>query len=445
MNHDSEYYNREIETAPYSELEATQLRAIRKVVRYGYDNTPFYHRRWKRVGVTPEDINSFGDFQRKIPAFTKDDLREELDLNDITGGITSCSAGDVRNYAMTSGTSGINTFIGLGTGYMDEFVENLAMREYWMARMRPGMRVFLVPAGWHFFGMAQNLVLTKMGVSCFSSWGTLFHRFIPSLMSALHSANAQYFLAIPWVMSELISESQRVDVAPQDLFSEIKYVSLAGEPVTAGFRSKILNETGIEDVFESAGSVDGLWGGTDCYAHKGHHVWMDDNFLEVVDLNAEEIQGEERGRMISTNLRLGGPLFIRFLGEDLVSKVREKCECGRTHERVEMYDRLVNTFKIGSKTLTPHDVSMIIEEICGYRIFSIINPDEALEKLKIRIAKGIESEDYTRLTSDLDGLSKKKLGIGLDIEWVDRKMLPFVHRKLVQVVRDKKMAGFTSL
>lgn len=445
MNPDSEYYNREIETAPYRELEAIQLRAIRRVVRYGYDSTAFYHKRWKRAGVTPEDINSFGDFQRKIPTFTKDDLREEADLSDITGGITSCSAGDVRNYAMTSGTSGINTFIGLGMGYLDEFVEHLAMREYWMAKMRPGMKVFLIPAGWHFFGMAQNLVLTKMGVSCISSWGTLFHRFIPSLMSTLKGASAQYFLAIPWVVSELIAESHRVGVEPRDLFSEIKYASLAGEPVTAGFRNKILHETGIEDVFESAGSVDGLWGGTDCHAHKGHHVWMDDNFLEVVDLNNEAIQGEERGRMISTNLRLGGPLFIRFLGDDLVSKVRERCECGRTHERVEMYDRLVNSFKIGSKTLTPHDVSSVIEETCGYRIFSIINPEEAQEKLEIRIAKGMESEDYKRLTSDLDELSRKKLGIGLDIEWVDRRRLPFVHRKLVQVVRGKQLGGVTDL
>lgn len=306
-----------------------------------------------------------------------------------------------------------------------------------MAKLRPGMRAFNVPAGWHFFGIGQNIVLTKIGVTCVSSWGTLFYKYIPEMLNAVRLLKPDYFIGLPWVVSELIDESYRIGLEPKKLFAGVKYMSLAGQPITPGLRNKIIDETGVLDVFNSGGSVDGLWGGGDCYAHKGHHVWMDHNFLEVVDIKSlEPIKDEDRGRMVSTNLRFGGPLYVRFLGEDLVDKVKEKCECGRTHERVEMYDRLTNGFKVKERTLTPYDISGIIEDVCGYRLFTIVNPDSSSDKLKIRIARGKESENSTNLEEKLDRLSKKRLGIGIGVEWVDIKKLPFSHRKLLQVIRE---------
>lgn len=433
-----ECYNHKVESASYRELEESQIRNVRRVVAYAYDNCPFYHLRWKRAGVRPGDINSLHDFRRKIPPFTKDDLRVESGGRDITGGITSSAPDDIRGYAMTSGTTGVNTFIGLGSGFLETFVEQVAMREYWMAKMRPGMRAFLVPAGWHFLGIAQNMVFTKLGVTCLSSWGTLFHRFLPDIMSTVQALHPDYFLGLPWVVTELMQECTKAGIEPRKLFADVKYMSLAGEPVTPGFRKKILDETDVVDVFESAGSVDGLWGGTDCYVHDGHHIWMDQIFSEVVDVEGKDtVQGEDRGRIITTNLRLGGPLYVRFLGEDLVSKVREKCECGRTHERVELYDRLANSFRVRSRMLTPYDVSTVIEDVCGHRLFTVVNPELDSGKLRVRVDKGSKAEDWSSLAEGLDGLSRQRLGIGMEVEWVDWRRLPFIHRKFVQVMKDR--------
>lgn len=433
-----ECYDYKIESASYKELDAVQVRSVRRVVAYAYDNCPFYHLRWRRAGVRPGDINTLRDFQRKIPSFTKDDLRAESRGTDITGGITSCAPEDVKGYAMTSGTTGVNTFIGLCPGFLETFVEQVAMREYWMAKMRPGMRAFLIPGGWHFLGIAQNMVLTKMGVTCLSSWGTLFHRFLPGVMSTLQSQHPDYFLGLPWVVYELMRECTRTGIEPRKLFAGVKYMSLAGESVTPGFRKKILDETDVEDVFESAGSVDGLWGGSDCHAHAGHHIWMDQIFSEVVDLHGKDmVEGEDRGRMITTNLRLRGPLYVRFLGEDLVSKVRERCECGRTHERVELYDRLANSFRVNSRILTPYDVSTVIEDTCSYRLFTVVNPERDSRRLRVRVDMAGRTENRSHLAGELDRLSKRRLGIGMEVEWVDWRRLPFVHRKFVQVTRDE--------
>jgi len=407
------------------------------VVAYAYDNCPFYRSRWKEAGVRAEDINTLDDFRKKIPTFTKDDLRRESSGFDITGGITSCPPGDLRSYAMTSGTTGINTFIGLGSGFLETFLEQVAFREYWIAGLRPGMKAFMVPAGWHFFGIAQNMVLTRMGVTCVSSWGTLFHRYIPGIINAIKTHRPDYFLGLPWVVAELIKQSAEAGLEPKKLFEGVKYMSVAGEFVTAGFRKKIVDETGVLDVFESGGSVDGLWGGTDCFAHQGHHIWMDQIFSEVVGLDGKgEVGSGERGRIVTTNLRLGGPLYIRFLGEDLVKKTRETCECGRTHERVELYDRLVNSFKVGGKMLTSHDVAAVIEEACGYTVFVIVNPDAATDRLRVRIDKEKGGPNRESVAAELDRLSRRRLGVGMEIEWVDLSRIPFVNRKFVQVTRD---------
>ena len=432
------FFDPRIETAGYRELEAIQLKSVKRIVAYAYDNCPFYHKRWRQAGVHVGDIETLGDFCRRIPTFTKDDLRRESTGFDITGGITSCPPGDLRSYAMTSGTTGINTFIGLGSGFLETFLEQVAFREYWIAQLRPGMKAFMVPAGWHFFGIAQNMVLTEMGVTCVSSWGTLFHRFIPGIIDALKTHRPDYFLGLPWVVAELIKQSAEAGIEPKKLFSGVKYMSLAGEFITPGFRKKIVDETGVLDVFESGGSVDGLWGGTDCFAHEGHHIWMDQIFSEVVGLDGRgEVGDGERGRIVTTNLRLGGPLYIRFLGEDLVRKTRARCRCGRTHERVELYDRLVNSFRAAGKMITSHDVSSVIEDVCGYTVFAVVNPERVGDRLRVRIDKQKASAKRASVEARLDRLSRRRLGVGMEVEWVDLSKIPFVNRKFVQIAKDE--------
>ena len=39
-----------------SRLKEYQDRRVRAVVRHAYDSVPFYHERFKRHGVSPEDI-----------------------------------------------------------------------------------------------------------------------------------------------------------------------------------------------------------------------------------------------------------------------------------------------------------------------------------------------------------------------------------------------------
>lgn len=82
-------------------LRALQERKLRTVVRYAYDNVPYYHALFKSAGLSPEDIGTIEDLQY-IPITTKEDLRA-TGVTQITArgiNLDSCHA------VHTSGSTG---------------------------------------------------------------------------------------------------------------------------------------------------------------------------------------------------------------------------------------------------------------------------------------------------------------------------------------------------
>jgi len=55
-------------------LKAYQLEQVKHTIRYSYQNVPFYQKRFKAIGLVPEDIKTLDDL-RKIPYLTKDEVR----------------------------------------------------------------------------------------------------------------------------------------------------------------------------------------------------------------------------------------------------------------------------------------------------------------------------------------------------------------------------------
>ena len=63
---DNVYWNKKIETATRDELQKHQLKLLKKLVKYCYENSQFYRNNFKEAGVTPNDIKTLDDTQ-KIP------------------------------------------------------------------------------------------------------------------------------------------------------------------------------------------------------------------------------------------------------------------------------------------------------------------------------------------------------------------------------------------
>ena len=57
------------------ELYQLQLSKLKAIVKYAHDNVPFYNSEYKRMGISPDDINELADIGM-LPTVTKAQLQE---------------------------------------------------------------------------------------------------------------------------------------------------------------------------------------------------------------------------------------------------------------------------------------------------------------------------------------------------------------------------------
>lgn len=436
---EDEYYDKRMETLSRSELKRLQLKKIKKVVSYAYYNCPFYRKRWRALSIGPSDINSLDDFRKKIPTFKKDDIRKEIEsTHDFTAGLASCDLKSVGNIALTSGTTGINTFVVFSRSFLYRFVERVALREFWMEKLRPRMKVLTNLSSFHFLGMAKNYMLKRLGAICLAYRGTYHQRFSDDFVNTMTKLQPDYIFTTLSFLLTCIENAHKKGLELRKIFKNVKYISVAGEPITPTARRRLLSELPILDIFESGGSVDGLWGGGECFVHNGHHVWMDWNYMEVIDPKTGEPIEEGRGACVNTNLMLGSSLFIRFNCEDLVEVYQDICECGRTHVRVEIFDRISNVINVRGKAITPTDVLPYFEsfpETADGR-FTIVSSSGLMDKLKIKACHSEDVKDPDLLREELEAKIKKGLGVEAEIVWVKPTDLPYVYGKIQRIIQE---------
>ena len=58
-----------------SELEQFQQKRLQTLLRHAYENTAYYHRMFKNLGLKPDDIKSSDDLQ-KLPILTKEAISQ---------------------------------------------------------------------------------------------------------------------------------------------------------------------------------------------------------------------------------------------------------------------------------------------------------------------------------------------------------------------------------
>jgi phenylacetate-CoA ligase len=103
---DSKYWNPVLETLPPEKLRTLQFRKFQRILRWAYDNSPFYHRLYHEAGLEPGDVKSFDDIT-KVPKTDKAMLREIQGRPPFPyGDILAVPIEEVTEFRQTSGTTG---------------------------------------------------------------------------------------------------------------------------------------------------------------------------------------------------------------------------------------------------------------------------------------------------------------------------------------------------
>ena len=114
------FFQKEIETMNRRDLEELQLKRLKKMVDYCYNNVPFYHERLNQAGITGDKIKCLSDIQY-IPFTTKDDIRDNYPF----GMLAQPMKNIVRIHA-SSGTTGKPTVGAYTKADLDNWSDQVA-------------------------------------------------------------------------------------------------------------------------------------------------------------------------------------------------------------------------------------------------------------------------------------------------------------------------------
>ena len=321
----SKYWNEKIETMPVQELRRHQLGKLKEQVKHCYENSAFYRKKFKNVGLKPEDIKTLEDIQ-KIPFTVKNDLRDNYPL-----GMLTVKPIDVVEIHASSGTTG-NPIIGAYTkGDMITWEELMARSIYTTGGRREDIIHIAYGYGLFTGGLGFHYGAQKIGAMTIPVSGGMTQRQI-KLMKDL---GATVLCCTP---SFAVYLAEAMVKAGVDLKKDLKLrIGLFGaEPWSDKIRERIEADLGIE-AFDVYGLTELCGPGVsiECNEHKGLHIWEDHFFVETINPDTGEVLSpREEGEMVFTTLTKTGIPMLRFRTRDISVINTEKCACGRTHARM---------------------------------------------------------------------------------------------------------------
>ncbi|HNX64304.1 MAG TPA: AMP-binding protein, partial [Oscillospiraceae bacterium] len=132
---EKKYWNEEIETIDRKDLEVLQLNRLKEIVKFAYENAPYYKRSFDEAGLKPEDIHELSDLA-KFPFIDKKTQRETQGVGSFLGELCAVPEEDVIFISTSTGSTGVPTMSPFTKEDFDEF-QDTESRWFWQVGMRP--------------------------------------------------------------------------------------------------------------------------------------------------------------------------------------------------------------------------------------------------------------------------------------------------------------------
>ncbi len=347
-------FNPQVETMPRRELDALKLERLRHLVRYCYDNVPFYRNRFDGIGLSPDDIRTLGDI-RRIPPTTKDDLRDNYPF-----GLFAVPSKKIVRLHASSGTTGKPTVVGYTRNDLDMWSEIMAriiaaagVGEDDMAQVCFGYGLFTGALGLHYG-------LEKIGAAVVPASSGNSER----QLMLMQDFETTVLIATPTYAMYLGELAAELGYKTSDF--KLRVGLFGSEACSDALRSKIEERLGLFAT-DNYGMSELIGPGVsgECELRVGLH-FAEDHFLpEIVDPVTLEPRDEgEVGELIVTTLTKEGMPLLRYRTRDLTKITCEPCRCGRTHARMEkVMGRSDDMLKIRGVNVFPSQIESVIMQI----------------------------------------------------------------------------------
>lgn len=430
------YWKPEIETMDPENLRQMQSDLLVKLVKYVYDRSPFYKKRFDEFGIKPEDIRSAEDVV-KLPFTQKRDLRETY-----PNGMFCVKNTDVVRYHASSGTTGKPTVVGYTQNDLDMWAESLARG---MTAIGLGEDdIIQVSYGYGLFtgGLGVHYGSERIGATTLPTSSGNTERQI-TLMKDLE---VTAICCTPSYFSYLIEAAETMNCSIKEE-TNLRIGIFGAEPWSESLRKRIEERSGIKayDVFGTSELSGPLF--TECEAQEGMHVWSDMFLFEILDPETNEpLPDGQVGELVVTTLVKEALPLIRYRVGDLASLETAVCKCGRTHPRLmRLKGRSDDMVIVRGINVFPGQVEYVLVKFpeVSPHFMILIDRENELDRMTVQVElidmASDKLDDYYKLKARIEQELKSILNLHAEVEFVAPGTIPRSEGKAKRVTDNRRI------
>jgi phenylacetate-CoA ligase len=369
---------------PKLETEEYINKKLRFMIKYSYDNVPFYKKLFQNNRIDPAEIKSVSDLG-KIPLIDKNNLKQSS-LNEI---LSTQHIETKLNVIRTGGSTGepFSTYV------TDKEKE-------WRLAIQLRACLFAGQKFYHKWASLDNFdTYEKHRLSTFlfpqiqvpllwdmNSKINVLRDFSPNVLDGLSSSI--------WDLARNVNEKGIKGISPRMVFGTGELVSPSfREEIRRAFDTRYFDQLSCTEVGRTA------W---ECGDNIGYHINMDSTIMQFVDNQGEEVSNGERGEIVYTSLHNFAMPIIRYRIQDVGIPIGDECTCGVSLPLMKVIEGRRNAFIVFPnglvvspwKFIEAIKLYVLAEDVKKYKIIQLRR-----DLIEIQIVKTSENVDEEKIKS----------------------------------------------
>jgi len=334
-------------------LAEYQNKRLRKIIKYAYDYVPYYHKKFRKLGIKPLYIKTKKDLNR-LPIISKDEIRENLkemiskkfNVNDLKMLSTSGSTGEPLILYITGAESEfrkakhLRANISCGQKLRDRWVVITAPHHFGEATKLQRMLGFYAPTPVSVFNDVSTQILT-------------LERMKPDILDGYSSSLL--------ILAKELKKREIGTIRPRFIIGGAELI----DDNSRHFVEKVFSAP-FYDQYSSVELERIAW---QCPVHQEYHMDVDAIIIQFVDKNGDEVSTGERGEIICTSLFNYAMPFIRYTIGDVGIPSDGLCTCGRTLPLMKVVEGRRDSLLLlpDGRILTPRTFTIAMNMFKFYR------------------------------------------------------------------------------
>jgi phenylacetate-CoA ligase len=441
---DEEHWLPEVECADPVARDELILGKLKQQVRYAWETSAFYRRKWQEASVSPDTLKSLDDLAR-FPVVQKAELRAAQAAAPPFGDYLCIEPVQVARIHGTSGTTGRPTVFGIGADDWSRIAEAHA-RILWGAGIRSEDRVLICSFFSLYLGSWGALAgAERLGAAVFPFGAGLAGQTLMAVEWA-RDMRPTAFYGTPSYALHFAETARREGVDPRHLGLRVLFFS--GEPGAGVPATKRLIESTFGGICVDMGSMAEMtpWmTNGECRHRTGMHLWQDIVYTQVCDPKTHEplAYGAE-GTPVYTHLERTSQPMIRLVSGDRARWVDGPCPCGRTYPRLPdgLYGRFDDMIIVRGENVYPSAIEDALRAIDGFggewRV--VVSRRETMDELLVQVEYARSHADRLQtLEQTVAERLRVRLGVHPRVELVAEGTFPRTEFKARRVIDDRDL------